>query len=121
GSEATGRRPSLPDRGDSRCHLCLRVGEPPKEVLGDDSHQSDVSAATTSRSRVGVTSTAKTTPMRAATAAIAKATSYPRAAGTSVPPIRCALRIAAPTSPPITPPTVRMTVFMPVAEPVLGG
>ena len=44
------------------------------EVLRDDSHQSDASAATTSRSRVGVTSTATTTPIRAAAPAIANAT-----------------------------------------------
>jgi hypothetical protein len=65
----------LAEAVDQDCASSFPVAADPPEVLRDDPHQSDVSAATTSRSRVGVTRTATTTPTRAATAAIANATS----------------------------------------------
>ena len=68
-----------------------------------------------------MTNTPITAPAKAATALIAKAVTNADSAGTDVPAIVSAVRMAAPTWPPITPPIVRMTVFMPVATPVSVG
>ena len=65
----------LPEAVDQERAASVPVATDPPEVLGDDPHQSEVWAATTRRSRLGVTSTAATTPTRAATPAIVKATS----------------------------------------------
>src|SRR5439155_26760336 len=65
----------LAEAGDQNPTPSLPVAPDPPEVLGDDPHQSEVSAAMTSRSRLDVTSTAATTPRKAATPAITNATS----------------------------------------------